>query len=902
LLAELEVVPSALFGSDCAYPGERRDAMPTTTTTLLGNTPLRRFLTAALGLGLVTAIGAGATPAAIDTVREIPGRGTVFTPGLGALVIANGEPIEVEILPSDAGVESDIYLTKLLTVPVRSLLGTNRDAGKVTSFESFGAGEELRFEIFVHSTGLTYSTGPADRNPDNLAHATVVATSPTSFTVGFEDVFGGGDRDYNDVQLRVRMATPSSGLDLQRLGGADLTATPDGQIVVSNLSDSGEDGVSIGLAHAKGWRLSTQGLHRTTLGGKGEATLQTRGKVGGLDQNVGRSRVVLDQGKLRTAGDFSGLGARGARITLLGKGRRQLAQRVMSNDELMELICPPLSFLSSIALDMTVKIHPDEPGKVTVVIDGIEAWDCTLGPVPAVLGAHQGARGAAAVAQEPITALELTAEDPEAAPEELSEARLLTQGISELTIAREALQITEDGPFFTGLGQATLEAGEGSLTVGHLGAGGGDGVTLDPGGPAAMLAFAVTPYAAASPPAGPADGAYLEIGAHGFAGASDARDLARLRLTSHDGRPEVTADVSPLGATAVRLVVLEGNRPVADFASPTGTLGRAARWPTVARVGHLEVGGEPVWGFRLDFQGVQEIQLASGPTVVGDHLLALVEAPAPPLGALTEVHLLGSQAPPVTFVGTAVAPACSGDEFGLCLNGGRFRVEVDWQTPQGTSGAGHARPLTDDTGTFWFFDPDNLEMVVKSLDACSFANRFWNFAGGLTNVEVMTTVTDTLTGEERQYHKPPRTPFDPILDTGAFGTCGQRAEDNLLTSSAPPPLPVSSPSLLLDHGRFRIDVVWTTAQGTSGTGQAVRLTEDTGYFWFFEPANVELLVKTLDACSFADRFWVFAGGLTNVEVEMEVTDTATGAVRHYSNEQGTAFTPVLDTNAFATCP
>jgi len=865
-----------------------------TTTTLLCNTRLHRTLAAAFGLGLVTAIGAGATPPAIDTVRGIHGRGTVFTPGLGARAIANGEPIEIEILPSDAGVVSDIYLTKLLTVPVRQFLGTNRDAGRVTSFESFAAGEELRFEIFVHSTGLTYSTGPADRNPDNLAHATVVATSPTSLTVGFEDVFGGGDRDYNDVQLRVRMATPNSGLDHQRLGGADLTATPDGQIVVSNLSDSGEDGVSVGLAHAKGWRLSTQGLQRATLGGKAEATLQTRGKAGGLDQEVGRTRVVLDQGKLRTAGDFSGLGARGARITLLGKQRRKLAQRVMSNDELIELVCPPLSSLSSIALDMTVKILPDEPGKVTVLIDGIEAFDCTLSPLPA-------ARSAAGT-REPITALELTAEDPVADPEELSEARLLTQGISELTIAREALQITEGGPFFAGVGQAILEAGEGSLTVGHLGAGGGDGVTIDPGGPAAMLAFAVTPYAVAPAPAGPADGAYLELGAHGFAGASDARDMARLRLTSHDGRPEVTADVSPLGATAVRLLVLEGNRPVADLAGQTGSLGRAASWPAVARVGHLEVGGEPGWGFRLDFQGVQQIRLASGTTVVGDHLLALVEAPAAPLGALTEVHLLGSQAPPVTLVGTAVAPACSSHEFGLCLNGGRFRVEVDWQTPQGTSGAGHARQLTDDTGTFWFFDSNNLEMVVKSLDACSFASRFWLFAGGLTNVEVMTTVTDTLTGEARHYRNPQRTAFAPILDTGAFGTCGQRAEDSLLTSSAPPPLPASSASLLLGDGRFRVEVAWSTPQGTSGTGQAVQLTEDTGYFWFFDPANVELLVKTLDACSFADRFWVFAGGLTNVEVEMEVTDTATGAMRRYGNRQGTAFVPILDTAAFTTCP
>ena len=36
--------------------------------------------------------------------------------------------------------------------------------------------------------------------------------------------------------------------------------------------------------------------------------------------------------------------------------------------------------------------------------------------------------------------------------------------------------------------------------------------------------------------------------------------------------------------------------------------------------------------------------------------------------------------------------------------------------------------------------------MIKVLDACSFANRFWVFAGGLTDVETVLTVTDTRTG------------------------------------------------------------------------------------------------------------------------------------------------------------
>jgi len=80
------------------------------------------------------------------------------------------------------------------------------------------------------------------------------------------------------------------------------------------------------------------------------------------------------------------------------------------------------------------------------------------------------------------------------------------------------------------------------------------------------------------------------------------------------------------------------------------------------------------------------------------------------------------------------------------------------------------------------------------------------------------------------------------------------------------------------------------------------LTGDTGYFWFFNASNVEMVVKVLDTCSFTDRFWVFAGGLTNVRVDITVTDTETGVVRTYRNPLNTPFQPIQDTNAFATCP
>jgi hypothetical protein len=250
-------------------------------------------------------------------------------------------------------------------------------------------------------------------------------------------------------------------------------------------------------------------------------------------------------------------------------------------------------------------------------------------------------------------------------------------------------------------------------------------------------------------------------------------------------------------------------------------------------------------------------------------------------------------------------------------------------------------PLSADTGYFWFFDPANVEMIAKVLNACGVNDRIWVFAGGLTNVEVTLTVEDSITGFLQTYRNPQGTAYLPIQDTQAFATCSglpasePAKSDSVVpggggkpsTGGKPPavgsagfadanprPYDVEKESassadcaagpnaLCLSAGRFRVTTAWRAADGRTGVGTAVPLTSDTGYFWFFDAQNVEMVVKVLNACGLNSRIWVFAGGLTNVEVTMTVEDTATGSIQSYRNPQGTAFAPIQDTEAFATCP
>ncbi|MEM9406694.1 MAG: hypothetical protein AAGA81_11710, partial [Acidobacteriota bacterium] len=253
-----------------------------------------------------------------------------------------------------------------------------------------------------------------------------------------------------------------------------------------------------------------------------------------------------------------------------------------------------------------------------------------------------------------------------------------------------------------------------------------------------------------------------------------------------------------------------------------------------------------------------------------------------------------------------------------CLNQGRFSVDARWQDFDLENGDGQAEVLTDDTSYFWFFDPANVEVVVKVLDACAVNGHYWVFAAGLTDTEVNLRIDDSASGETLTIFNPLGRGFQPVLDTRAFETCEvatprpdasrQAALDRIaaeieglsaaLGAAAQANCAADEEQMCLNGGRFGASIDWSTNQGTAGRGQQVTLTTDTGYFWFFEPDNVEVVVKVLDACAINGKYWVFAAGLTDVETDLQVVDSVTGAARSYTNDEGDAFSVVLDTGFF----
>ncbi len=277
----------------------------------------------------------------------------------------------------------------------------------------------------------------------------------------------------------------------------------------------------------------------------------------------------------------------------------------------------------------------------------------------------------------------------------------------------------------------------------------------------------------------------------------------------------------------------------------------------------------------------------------------------------------------------SAAPPCAPSTTSLCLSGGRFEVSVAWSA-QNKTGDGQAVSLTADTGYFWFFSDSNVELIVKVLDATAINGKFWVFFGALSNVEYTLTVRDSVTGTRKQYQNPSGQ-FASVGDTQAFsgsvdapptservvargtGTSPEsiggiqefidrsatRASRKAATDFTP--CNAGPTQLFLSGCRFKVEATWQDSQGHSGYGQAVQLTSDTGYLWFFSATNVELMVKVLDARAINGNFWVFFGALSNVQYRITVYDTLSGDVKVYTNAQGT-FASLGDTAAFQPGP
>lgn len=230
--------------------------------------------------------------------------------------------------------------------------------------------------------------------------------------------------------------------------------------------------------------------------------------------------------------------------------------------------------------------------------------------------------------------------------------------------------------------------------------------------------------------------------------------FAQLFLPDQDEDVKLTSIVQffPIdpGLLGIKKVKKGRGKATVTCQSPTGVRSLGSKTVKPDDNGNFVYTDEISGNLNCDFFQVQWDFLRKSPVIPGGTSIAVN----------TAVELIGPGADDECFDATV-----------QCLNDDRFRVEIDWRTPQGPGGSAVGLPRTDDSGLFFFFNPDNWEMLVKVLDGCNVNNHFWVFHAATTDVEYTLRVTDSLTGMTRDYGNDLGRPAPAIIDTQAFATC-----------------------------------------------------------------------------------------------------------------------------------
>ena len=442
----------------------------------------------------------------------------------------------------------------------------------------------------------------------------------------------GGYADEGVLELTVAPLAGSGVIHLPE-GQANLSVGMAGEIVVSNIGSSGEDGVTIQIGESDGFDFSISPAQPP------DGTVLTISKIGQLngvpDQLLITETTRIVGGETVLEPDFSPLGASTYTVVALNQGvvvaqRSGLTGAVITHDSgagiFGNLFKPKKTQTSCPKWN---KAFVQGPVQVT-----IQSAPPVMADAIMILG-----DGLA-----PTCGVDFT-----------SEITILASGVASFTLGDERLSLF--GQAHQALGQALFTAGAGNLSVSNIGSSGLDGV--------AIHVEDVDEFAAIWQPLDPLatvpDGAFLEFSATGSVGGMAEQALGTLRITDIGAELEITADYSAVGSTSHRLEVLDGGVLVTTVTGHTGPVARVVGWPKGCGKGRAVIDDFGTACYRPCWPGPVSINIIGGPTVVGDTLRVLAENPTAEFDFLSSFTTQAADIPNITIAVESASPApCAG--------------------------------------------------------------------------------------------------------------------------------------------------------------------------------------------------------------------------------------------------
>lgn len=137
-------------------------------------------------------------------------RGFELTPAedggaAGQTLIVQGEIVSLTLLGGVSGFDNQIAPPD--AAPGAALSCRTLPAGFTALLGRFDARTELGL-MLTTPEGEVWTIGPAVDNDDLVPHARLSATGPDTVLVEWEDLNGGGDADYNDCRVELKI-TPA---------------------------------------------------------------------------------------------------------------------------------------------------------------------------------------------------------------------------------------------------------------------------------------------------------------------------------------------------------------------------------------------------------------------------------------------------------------------------------------------------------------------------------------------------------------------------------------------------------------------------------------------------------------------------------------------------------------------
>ncbi|MCH8149259.1 MAG: hypothetical protein IH987_14960 [Planctomycetes bacterium] len=341
------------------------------------------------------------------------------------------------------------------------------------------------------------------------------------------------------------------GLRHTAAGQANLSIDPNGNLVVSNIGSSGEDGVSIDLGEADGWGGSF--LHDVPHQVGARMDWSLFGTVDGTPQQLvakGHTESVVGD-EIHAFVDFSA-GTTDYLVEVIKGGQVVLSAPVPQGNAVYKLL-PPIELLR---IEPVTWLKPDPNGP---------DWTCHIFWAPVDFEGTCLVEVDGTVIQDAeeitITPLGLTATIGA-----FSRVALTGTNQPEFTLVDENLSLF--GFAHRSLGEAHMLGGQTgqALTISNIGSSGEDGVSIDLGESEYGTAFHVSldPVGLSTP------GTAFDVAATGtFSGIPDTF-LGIAGFANTGGAVQASANLSAIGSSNIRIEVFNGGNFVGSAVVPGG--------------------------------------------------------------------------------------------------------------------------------------------------------------------------------------------------------------------------------------------------------------------------------------------------------------------------------------------